>query len=57
MKKTLAFTLNTLLILAFLVGISMLLIDTTFSVWILGITFIVFILKEFFFGAIQSKKH
>lgn len=56
MKKTFAFTLNSLLILALLIGLSSLLIDTTFSLWVLGITFVVFILKETLLAIISNKK-
>lgn len=56
MKKTFAFTLNSLLILALLIGLSSLLIDTTFSLWVLGITFVVFILKETLLAIINNKK-
>lgn len=55
MKKTIAFTVNTILILAVLLGLCFLLIDTTFSLWVLGITFAVFVLKELFFTIITEK--
>lgn len=56
MKKTSLFLVNALLLLAFLTGISMILIDINFSLWILGGTFIVFLVKQIIVSVFNEKK-